>query len=172
MSALAIRLLSLLWRTRPILNGCDIRRIQKALGHVRLETTTIYVKVARPSREKGTPSPLDKLYHVAPNISAKSKAVGRLKIHFQQQARESKGCSRAKVTLAIRSRSRPIYFTGILASEVRPGYVTLQIPPLENWEEPLRWLSRSQRERFQEPELYEMLQREISSRLLKLPADR
>jgi len=149
-------------------DGCDIRRIQKALGHVRLETTTIYVKVARPG-EKGTPSPLDKLYHVAPQSSA--KPVGRLKIHFQQQPSESKGCRRAKVTLAIHSRSRPIYFTGILASEVRPGYVTLQIPPLESWEEPMRWLNRDQRERFEEPELYETLQREISARLLRLPAE-
>jgi integrase/recombinase XerD len=155
--------------THSFENGCDIRRIQKALGHVRLETTTIYVKVARPS-EKGTPSPLDKLYHIAPTASSKTKPVGRLKIHFQQQSNESRGCRRAKVTLAIHSRSRPIYFTGILASEVRPGYVTLQIPPLENWEEPLRWLSRSQRERFEEPEFYETLQREISTRLLRLRA--
>lgn len=49
--------------------------------------------------------------------------------------------------------------------------MTLQIPPLENWEEPLRWLNRSQRERFEEADFYEMLQREISNRLLKLSAD-
>jgi integrase/recombinase XerD len=157
--------------THSFEDGCDIRRIQKALGHVRLETTTIYVKVARPSREKGTPSPLDKLYHVAPNASATSKPVGRLKIHFQQQPSESKGCRQAKVTLAVYNNSRPIYFTGILASEVRPGYVTLQIPPLESWEDPLRWLNRDQRERFEEPDFYETLQREISTRLLRLPAE-
>jgi len=156
--------------THSFEDGCDIRRIQKALGHVRLETTTIYIKVARPSSEKGTPSPLDKLYHAAPKNPTASKPVGRLQIHFQQQPSETKGCRNAKVTLAIQSNSRPIYFTGILASEVRPGYVTLQIPPLESWEEPLRWLSRTQRERFEEPEFYEMLQREISTRLLKLPA--
>ena len=73
--------------THSFEDGCDIRRIQKALGHVRLETTTIYVKVARPS-EKGTPSPLDKLYFIAPNSSAKARPVGRLTIHFQRQACE------------------------------------------------------------------------------------
>ena len=28
---------------------CDLRKIQKILGHVRLETTTIYVRVAKPT---------------------------------------------------------------------------------------------------------------------------
>lgn len=64
---------------------------------------------------------------------------------------------------------RPIYFTGIMAKEVRPGYVSLDIPALEQWSEPLSWLSRQQRERFEETEFYEMLQREISNRLCQLP---
>ena len=39
-------------------SGSDIRRIQKVLGHVHLETTTIYVKVAQPITEgHQVPSP-------------------------------------------------------------------------------------------------------------------
>jgi integrase/recombinase XerD len=157
-------------------NGCDIRRIQKLLGHTRLETTTIYVKVAQPTDDRAAPSPLDQLYHLPPRSSAAQRrrpVVGQLRIHFQQQESEA-NCRGAKVTLSVASLSsgngrRPIYFTGIVAKEVRRGYVTLAIPPLEQWSESLSWLSREQRERFEEPEFYEMLQREISTRLCKLP---
>ena len=45
----------------------------------------------------------------------------------------------------------------------------MQIPPLEHWTESLNWLTPLQRSRFEEPEFYEMLQREIASRLAHLP---
>lgn len=94
--------------------------------------------------------------------------MGQLRLHFLQQPGEP-NCRCAKVTVSIFSGDRPIYFTGIAAKEVRPGYVTLEIPPLERWSEPLSWLTRQQRERFEEPEFYELLQREISTRLCQLP---
>jgi integrase/recombinase XerD len=167
-------------------NGCDIRRIQKLLGHTRLETTTIYVKVAQPIDDLAAPSPLDQLYHLPARASASPRRrpeAGKLRIHFQQQESEA-NCRAARVTLSVASgRScggdanklssdsdqRPVYFTGIIAKEVRRGYVTLDIPPLERWSESLSWLSREQRERFEEPKFYELLQREISTRLCKLP---
>lgn len=150
-------------------DGCDIRRIQKLLGHVRLETTTIYVKVARPTDDRAAPSPLDKLYHAPPSASSTGhrQSVGQLRIYLQQQESVD-GCRHAKVTLGV-SGDGPIYFTAIVAKESRPGYVTLDIPPLEQWSEPLSWLRREQRERFQEPEFYELLQREIATRLCRLP---
>jgi hypothetical protein len=137
-----------------------------------LETTTIYVKVARPADEAAMPSPLDKLYHAPPRVAAakaRRKTVGQLRIHFLQQPSDVANCRCAKVTLALAGGERPVYFTGIIASEARPGFVTLQIPPLEQWSEPLSWLTRPQRERFEEPEFYEMLQREIVARLCQLP---
>lgn len=152
-------------------DGCDIRRIQKLLGHTRLETTTIYVKVARPTDDAVAPSPLDKLYHTPPRVSVamgRRADVGHLRLHFLQQPSEA-DCRSAKVTISVFTGDRPIYFTGIVAKEARPSYVTLEIPPLENWSEALRWLSRAQRERFEEPEFYELLQREISTRLCQLP---
>jgi hypothetical protein len=156
--------------THSFEGGCDIRRIQKLLGHVRLETTTLYVKVAKPPDETQMPSPLDRLYSRRSHAPVRRtrKPVGRLRLHFQQQSEEA-GRRAAKVTIEVGSDGRPIHFTGTTALEVRPGYVTLQIPPLEEWSESLKWLSRAQRERFEEPEFYEMLQREIARRLDRLP---
>ncbi len=57
---------------------------------------------------------------------------------------------------------------GLVAREVRCGWVTLEIPPLEQWEQPLSWLTRRQRERIEDAEFFELLQREIPKRLSAL----
>ncbi|MBT5020178.1 hypothetical protein OAF98_04620 [Planctomicrobium sp.] len=62
-----------------------------------------------------------------------------------------------------------MYLTGIVAKEIRPGWISLDIPPLENWTEPFRRLTPQQRERIESPEFYELLQREIPIRLQSLP---
>ena len=157
--------------THSFENGCDIRRIQKLLGHVRLETTTIYVKVARPSDESRMTSPLDQLYRVrvAPKTLPSNAPVGRLRLHFREQP-DDEGARSAKVTIAVQTPECPVYFTGIRVQESRPGFVTLEIPPLEAWEEPLRWLPRDQRERFEEAEFYEMLQQKITDRFCQTAA--
>ncbi len=156
--------------THSFENGCDIRRIQKLLGHVRLETTTIYVKVAQPSDPTRMASPLDKLYQAsAPPPTPPRKEVGRLRLHLQQQADDQARRS-AKVTIEVRAKNRPIYFTGTRALEVRPGFVMLDIPPLEQWSERMRTLSHKQRQRFEEPDFYELLQRELAARVRLLPA--
>jgi hypothetical protein len=76
---------------------------------------------------------------------------------------------RSKRLIEVLNDGRPIYLTGTRALEVRPGFVTLEIPPLEAWSEPLTWLTPAQRERIGEPEFYEMLQGEITRRLVSLP---
>lgn len=101
--------------------------------------------------------------------STAAPSVGKLRIHLQPEADDSAKSRHAKVTLEIQTNARPVYLTGIVAREVRRGWVNLEIPPLENWEEPLRWLSRQQRERLEEAEFYELLQREVPRRLLRLP---
>jgi site-specific recombinase XerD len=152
-------------------NGCDIRHIQQILGHVHLQTTTIYVKVAQPTSSQSVPSPLDvisdRCRRPSPRPSPPQRgSVGNLRIHLQQEPRSSESLRSAKVTLEVRHRLRPVYLTGILAREVRSGWVTLTIPPLETWEEPLSWLEPSQRERMETPEFFQLLQREIPNRLL------
>lgn len=42
--------------------------------------------------------------------------------------------------------------------EIRPGWVSLEVPPTEVWEEKLRWLTPAQRERLEEPAFYHFLQ--------------
>ena len=150
---------------------CDLRKIQQILGHVHLETTTIYVRVAKPTDGQAVTSPLDVMTRQqaarAPSARPSAPSVGRLGIHLKPEPSEKPGFRKAKVTLSIQTNARPVYLTGIVASEVRRGWVNLEIPPLEQWEEPLRWLSRRQRERIEEPSFYELLQREIPRRLLQ-----
>ncbi len=43
---------------------------------------------------------------------------------------------------------------------------TLEIPPLEAWEERLLWLEQPQRERIESPQFYRMLQEQIGRRYL------
>jgi site-specific recombinase XerD len=187
---------------------CDLRKIQKILGHVRLETTTIYVKVARPVDNEEVTSPLDVLCKKRAAGSASrppaKPSVGRLRIHVQPEPsraadalapsplpaqrssggegrvrggifspaarpHDRPGSRQAKVTLEIPTDTRPVYLTGIVAREIRRGWVNLEIPPWENWDEPLRRLSPPQRQRIEEPEFYELLQREIPRRLLRMP---
>ncbi|MFN3192890.1 MAG: tyrosine-type recombinase/integrase [Aureliella sp.] len=47
--------------THSFEDGCDVRRIQKVLGHLHLETTTIYVRVADPVVSGFIPSPADRI---------------------------------------------------------------------------------------------------------------
>ena len=136
---------------------------------MRLETTTIYIRTAAPPDETSTPSPLDRLFHQPAPTPAKAKSsVGRLKLHFKPLPDEA-GRRSAQVTIEVCTDQRPIYFTGTQALEIRPGFVSLQIPPLEHWAESLRWLTFAQQARFEEPEFYEMLQRQIAKRLPGLP---
>lgn len=166
--------------THSFENGCDIRRIQKALGHVNLETTTIYVHIARP-QSGNLPSPLDGLDRESTNVSAlplpdakptrqAPRPVGMLRIHFKPNYDAGGKLSSSRVTLAIGDKGgRPIYFTGVIASMERPGIVTLSVPPEEQWKTQLSWLSREQRERFSAPEFFQMLHSEIAKRYLRLP---
>jgi integrase len=84
---------------------CDLRKIQKILGHVRLETTTIYVRAARPMDGQAVISPLDEIMK---QRAAKGRPgevtkppVGRVRIHLKREADDERGGRRAKVTLGI-----------------------------------------------------------------------
>ena len=89
--------------------------------------------------------------------------VGRMRLHFKPEPAGELLAS--KVTIEIAGDTRPIYLTGIFAREAGPGWITLEVPPLEHWDESLRWLTPLQRERIAEPTFFELLQREISRRL-------
>ena len=68
--------------------------------------------------------------------------------------------------LEILTRPRSIRLRRIVVREPRPGWVTLEDPPLEVWEEPLRWLTREERERVESPEFYQTLQEHLTRKYL------
>lgn len=53
-------------------------------------------------------------------------------------------------------------------TEPRPGWLNLQIPPLEAWCYPMLWLTPLQKERIESPEFYDLLQHQIQTRYRKL----
>lgn len=52
----------------------------------------------------------------------------------------------------------------IFAEESRPGWLSLQLPPLEAWHEPLARLPKAMRQRIESPEFYHNLHRVVGSR--------
>ena len=62
------------------------------------------------------------------------------------------------------SEDRYVHLDGIVVREPRPGWVTLEIPPLEAWEKRLCWLLPGQRERVESPEFFRLLQEHVARR--------
>jgi hypothetical protein len=163
--------------------GTDIRLIQTLLGHVHLETTRLYTKVAvvkqrqvdspmdiltgcrRPRGEEPKPA-LDPRAIGLPISSDTPRPVGRLRIELRPRPSGAETVPAADVTLTIVTDPQPVMLTGILVREARPGWLTLDVPPLEHWEEPMKWLTPEQKTRIQSAEFYETLQREVARRFL------
>ena len=148
-------------------DGCDIRRIQKVLGHASLDTTTIYVHVARPEGSASLPSPINRidsgLSSSTPVSTASRKTtakkisggqVGRLRVHTRQFESEDNVRVTVEIFAGIEVNSR-VFLTGILASEQRPGFWTLRFPPLEKWQPELERLPAAIRRRICEATFYE-----------------
>ena len=88
---------------------------------------------------------------------------------MQIQLRRRQGeATVADVELSIFTDDRYVDLDGIVVREPRPGFVTMEIPPLEKWEKPMRWLLPDQRERIQTPEFYQLLQTHVTRRYLAL----
>ena len=167
--------------THSFENGHDIRRIQKLLGHVRLETTTIYVKVADLPDRDFFQSPIDDLAAqstsprtakepVVPRMQSNPQKtpVGNMRIHLQQQPSQGK-LRTAKVTIEILRAASPVYLTGTVAREERAGFVSLSIPLQEQWAPEIARLSDEQRIRLTDPEFFALLQTHVTRKLQNLP---
>jgi len=72
------------------------------------------------------------------------------------------------VTIEIVNDQQPVRLPGVVVQEARPGWITLDIPATEAWEEPLNALTPCQRDRIESRELYETLQRHIGRRFVAL----
>ena len=90
--------------------------------------------------------------------------MGRLRIDLPP--RRDGNDEAAAVTVTILTEPRPIELRGITVREPRHGWVTLDVPPLEAWAEPLRWLTPPERERIESAEFYQLIQRHVSHRFL------
>ncbi len=154
--------------THMLERGTNIRFIQELLGHVKLETTKIYTHVAV-LKQQELQSPLDALTAqpkpCAPQLPAPAapKPVGRMQIHLREIAGNPQA---AGVKLSIQNDDRYVFLEGIVVREPRPGWVTLEVPPLERWERPLCALTARQRARIESPEFYHLLQQHIGRRYL------
>ncbi len=139
--------------THSFEEGCDIRRIQKVLGHVQLDTTTIYVKVACPAHPNRMPSPLDRMAP-RPAESRQPRAEGdstsvppshdKLPGWAQVHLRKFDGEPDVRGTLEVRHNGRSIFFTGIRVNEPRRSFFAVNLPPVEAWESHLGKISRTQ----------------------------
>ena len=143
-------------------SGTDIRYVQALLGHVKLETTTIYSKVAYRHDGQEVASPLDALCGKVPLPSTKDspEPVGRVQIRLKPRPDRLT----ADVTLTILGGPRAVRLAGIVAREARPGWIVLDVPPLEAWAEPFRWLTPQQRSRIEAPAFFTMLKDEVTRR--------
>jgi hypothetical protein len=74
----------------------------------------------------------------------------------------------ADVNLLILGGNHPVRLEGIVARELRPGWISLEVPPLERWADPCRWLTPPQRRRLESPEFFGVLREEVGRRYLAL----
>lgn len=168
--------------THLLENGTDVRFIQKLLGHLRLETTTLYTKLAVLSGARAQ-SPLDVLDEErqparrsspprapGPNPPAPNHAPGHAMGHLGVDltlAHDERGV-RGDVVLVVRGEPA-VKLEGIVVREPRPGFFAIELPPQESWAEPLSWLAPEVRARFDDAELYERLRDHLARRFQSHP---
>ncbi len=150
--------------THLLENGTDVRFIQKLLGHERLETTTIYAKVAIVKQEQ-VQSPIDHGRSASsPGLPGAVPQVGSMRVRVATPEESRPGVLTARVLVTVKHGRGETALPDVFAEESRPGWLSLQLPPLEAWHEPLTRLPELMRQRIESPEFYHNLHRVVGSR--------
>ena len=126
--------------THLLENGSDIRFIQKMLGHKKLETTTIYTKMAR--QQSNHESPMDflcKTNAIQPASLPSSHSDNRpssneshLRLRFPKKLEPTFG-ERIVGTALIRHRGQTFELGPIKVEVVASGQIAIRIPELDIW---------------------------------------
>ena len=158
--------------THLLEHGVDVRFIQKLLGHLRLETTTLYIRLAVP-RGGGVTSPLDLLHRsrdaearglTAPAAAPTTTPTGRMRIEI---ALRPTGSADVAIVVQDNSGGPPVKLGGIVVEEARPGFFTLQLPPLEDWRPALSFLDDDLRARVDDVGFYDRLRDAVVARFVE-----
>jgi len=163
--------------THLLESGTDIRFIQKLLGHIKIETTTLYTHVAAYT-ERQIESPLDATLRAgAPVAEAPSHAErpiapptsGRMRVVFRRPPLPaSAGNPPCEADVTIQMAGVSCRLPPIIIREPRTGWILLDVAPIEAWDSQLKCMPKEARERIESPAFFEALRQGLVQRYLTM----